>query len=209
VIILLVAGVGVVVLGALVLLLFPDRPGGKIAWHGFEVSSIGAGLPLIVVGLVAIAISGGGVIGGDGAGGASGGDSGDQTIAVLKCPDDLARSLLPQRVATVESGANAQIIAGPTMSKTELFGLRLTDGGKAVGAMTARFFPASGVFKVHSVVDADCQASHVESIAEPGQGPLASIPNYGEVRIDLLGRSYKLKLGGGGDIRVNFGPFVP
>jgi hypothetical protein len=31
--ILLVVGVGVVVLGALVLSLFPDRPGGKIAWQ--------------------------------------------------------------------------------------------------------------------------------------------------------------------------------
>ena len=57
--ILLVVGVGVVLLGALVLLLFPDRPGGRIAWQGAEVSSIGAGLPLIVVGIAAIAISGG------------------------------------------------------------------------------------------------------------------------------------------------------
>lgn len=87
--ILLVVGVGVVALGALVLLLFPDRPGGKIAWQGVEVSSIGAGLPLIVVGLAAIAIWSGGVIRGDG------GDSGDQTIAALRCPDDLARACQP------------------------------------------------------------------------------------------------------------------
>ena len=32
--VLLVIGVGVVALGAFVLLLFPDRPGGKIAWQG-------------------------------------------------------------------------------------------------------------------------------------------------------------------------------
>jgi hypothetical protein len=203
VMILLVVGVGVVVLGALVLLLFPDRPGGKIAWQGVEVSSIGAGLPLIVVGLAAIAIWSGGVIGGDG------GDSGDQTIATLKCPDDLTKSVPPQRVATVESGANAQIIAGPTMSKTEPFGLRLTDGGRTVGAMTARFVPASGVFKVQSFVDANCNVGQVQNLAQPGQSPLSAIPTWSDVRIDLLGRSYRFNLGSGGDIRVNFSPFVP
>jgi hypothetical protein len=206
---LLVAGVGVVVLGALVLLLFPDRPGGKIAWQGVEVSSIGAGLPLIVVGLAAIAISGGGIIGGDGEGGAPGTGSGDQTPAALKCPDDLTTSLPSQRVATVESGANAQIIAGATMSKTEWFGLRLTDGGKTVGAITARFVPASGLFTIQTFVDADCHAGHVESIAAPGSGPLSSVQNWTNVRVTLRGRSYTLNLGGGADLRVNFSPFAP
>jgi hypothetical protein len=201
--ILLVVGVGVVALGALVLLLFPDRPGGKIAWRGVEVSSIGAGLPLIVVGLAAIAIWSGGVIRGDG------GDSGDQTIAALRCPDDLAKSVSAQRIATVESGVNAQIVAGPTVSKTEPFGLRLTDGGETVGAMTVRLFPASGMFKVQSFVDANCQVGHVQSLAEPGQGALSEIPNWADVRIVLLGRSYRFNLGGGDEIRVNFSPFVP
>ena len=61
--ILAIVGVAIVVLGAFILLLFPDRPGGKIGWQGAEVSSIGAGLPLIVVGIAAIAIGGNGVIG--------------------------------------------------------------------------------------------------------------------------------------------------
>jgi hypothetical protein len=39
--------------GALVLLRFPERPGGTIAWKGLNVSSKGAGLPLIVLGVVA------------------------------------------------------------------------------------------------------------------------------------------------------------
>jgi hypothetical protein len=185
--ILLVAGVGVVVLGALVLLLLPERPGGKIAWQGVEVSSIGVGLPLIAVGLAAIAIWSGGVIGGDS------GDSGDQPIAALRCPDDLPKSVPPQRVATVESGVNAQTIAGPTVSKTEPFGLRLTDGGETVGAMTVRFLPASGVFKVQSFVDANCHVGRVQSLAQPGQGSLAEIPNWADVRIVL--RLYATKRG--------------
>lgn len=113
------------------------------------------------------------------------------------------------RVATVESGVNAQIVAGPTVSKTEPFGLRLTDGGETVGAMTVRFFPASGMFKVQSFVDANCQVGQVQSLAEPGRGSLSEIPNWADVRIVLLGRSYGFNLGGGDEIRVNFSPFVP
>lgn len=44
--VLLLAAVGVVLvgLGALILLRFPDRPGGSVRFLGMEVSSIGAGL---------------------------------------------------------------------------------------------------------------------------------------------------------------------
>ncbi len=74
--ILVIVGVAIVVLGAFILLLFPDRPGGRIAWQGAEVSSIGAGLPLIVVGIAAIAIGGNGVIGGGDDGGSLDGEGG-------------------------------------------------------------------------------------------------------------------------------------
>jgi hypothetical protein len=57
--VLVIAGIAVAVLGALILLVFPDPPGGTISWQGAQVSSVGAGLPLIVVGVVAIAFGGG------------------------------------------------------------------------------------------------------------------------------------------------------
>jgi hypothetical protein len=204
--VLLVVGVSVVALGALILLLFPDRPGGKIAWQGVEVSSIGAGLPLIVVGIVAIGIAGGGVIGGgDGGGRDVAGKA--QTTAVLKCPADLGASLPAERVADVESGAHDQIVIGPALSKTEPFGLRLTDGGETVGAITARFFPASGLFKIQSLVDADCHAAEAVSLA--GKGRVDAIANYNDVRIDFAGRSYVLDMGSDSDIRLSFTNFVP
>jgi hypothetical protein len=112
-------------------------------------------------------------------------------------------------VATVESGVNAQTIAGPTVPKTEPFGLRLTDGGETVGAMTVRFLPVSGMFEVQSFVDANCHAGQVRSLAEPGRGSLPEIRNWADVRIVLLDRSYRLNLGAGDEIRVNFSPFVP
>jgi hypothetical protein len=75
--------------------------------------------------------------------------------------------------------------------------------------MTVRFWPASGVFKVQSFVDANCHVGRVQSLAQPGQGSLAEIPNWADVRIVLLGRSYRFNLGGGDEIRVNFSPLVP
>lgn len=54
---LLVAALGVVLvaLGGLLLLLFPDRPGGDVSLLGLKVSSPAAGLPLIVLGTVLVA----------------------------------------------------------------------------------------------------------------------------------------------------------
>jgi hypothetical protein len=206
--ILLVVGVGVVVFGALVLLLIPDRPGGKIAWQGVEVSSIGAGLPLIVVGITAIAIARGGVVGGEDDGAGTGGngrnrDSGSQANPVLECsegPVDVPET----RIVDVPQGANAVIVAGPADSKTEPFALRFIDDNETVGALTARLLP-SQVFQVQSFVDADCQTKQIEG-NEPGGAALDLLPNHSNVRIpDLIGRTYILNLGyGGTDIRVNF-----
>lgn len=47
-------GAALVVFGAVVLLLFPDRPGGNIGFRGLNVSSTGAGLPLIVLGVALV-----------------------------------------------------------------------------------------------------------------------------------------------------------
>jgi hypothetical protein len=49
--ILTATGALLAVFGAVVLIKFPDRPGGRIAWRGLEISSTGAGLPMIVIGV--------------------------------------------------------------------------------------------------------------------------------------------------------------
>ena len=77
-----------------------------------------------------------------------------------------------------------------------------------MGALTFQFFPASGVFKVQSLVDAECRARQVANL-QPGLGPLDALPNYRDVRIDLMGTPYVLNLAGQSDIRVNFSRFVP
>jgi hypothetical protein len=54
---LLIVGIALLAFGALVLLRYPTRPGGKVAWRGFEVSSAGAGLPILALGVAAIVVS--------------------------------------------------------------------------------------------------------------------------------------------------------
>ncbi len=54
---LLISGIALAGFGVLVLLKFPDRPGGTIRLHRMEVSSAGAGLPLIVLGIAAMVFS--------------------------------------------------------------------------------------------------------------------------------------------------------
>jgi hypothetical protein len=53
---LVILGVGLIVLGALVLIRFPDRPGGTIRLAKLEVGSKRAGLQLIVLGAVLAAV---------------------------------------------------------------------------------------------------------------------------------------------------------
>lgn len=55
--VLLVIGIVLVIFGALVLVKFPDKAGGKITWLGVEISSTGAGLPLIVLGVVTMTLA--------------------------------------------------------------------------------------------------------------------------------------------------------
>jgi hypothetical protein len=62
-----VLGIAVVALGAVVLLFLPTRPGGTISLPGgVQASSVGAGLPLIVVGVVVVALGSGAFPGSDG-----------------------------------------------------------------------------------------------------------------------------------------------
>lgn len=56
-IVLIVVGVVLVGFGAFVLLRFPDRPGGNLTFRGVTVSSKGAGLPIIVLGLAAVVVA--------------------------------------------------------------------------------------------------------------------------------------------------------
>jgi hypothetical protein len=121
--ILVVVGIAVAVLGAFVLLRFPDRPGARIAWQGVEVSSVGAGLPLIVVGIAAIAIGGEGVGTGDSGDGdrtTTGGAAGGGCKQIF---DDVPNT----RRALIELGVDQRIVVGAAEPKDGPVALTLTE----------------------------------------------------------------------------------
>jgi hypothetical protein len=192
--ILVVVGIAVAVLGAFVLLRFPDRPGGRIAWQGLEVSSVGAGLPLIVVGIAAIAIGGAGV----GTGDSGDGDRTTTGAAGGGCKqifDDVPNT----RRALIELGVDQRIVVGAAEPKDGPVALTLTERERPVAYVRLDYLAQSESFRVDDVVDPDCDP------VDDYQGSKANadvLQTYDDLSIDVGGRRYVLNVNGGSDIRV-------
>ncbi len=54
---LLLVGIGLVIVGVITLVVFPNRPGGEVAGAGIKITSTGAGLPVIGLGVIAVMLS--------------------------------------------------------------------------------------------------------------------------------------------------------
>src|SRR5688572_10332921 len=115
-----------------------------------QVSSVGGGLPLIVVGVVAIAIASfRGPGGPDGASGPNGPgeDSPDSTTqeqaegGSAACFDQYFVNVPNDRIATLEEGAQDVDVIGPSQPKEGTVGIRLDVLGKPIGALRFQFFP--------------------------------------------------------------------
>lgn len=198
---LLIAGIALLVFGAFVLLKFPDRPGGKIAWHGVEVSSVGGGLPLIVLGVVAIAFASfrglGPIL--DGVG-----PPPPEQPTDVTCFDRYFSGIPKDRVATLEEGAQDIDVIGPSQPKEGTVGIRLDSLGNPVGALRFQFFARSGdVFKLETVVDAQCRETQEFSNVDRASDK-RTLQNFDTLRIQLGGRFYELRFGGGATIRLDF-----
>ena len=202
---LLVVGIAVAVFGGLVLLKFPERPGGRIAWHGFEVSSVGAGMPLMVVGVTAVAIAAvrGGTTGVPTSqmSGKSG-PAGSTATSGSSAGCSAFRGIPQARVRKVEEGANGLDVIGTDQSQSAPFVLKLTQNDKEIGGIRARWIASSSLFKIESVVDADCKPT--ESFSS-GSSNRHDLQNYGDLLLNLGSRHYDLNLGiAGGAIQVDY-----
>lgn len=194
-----IVGIGLLLFGATVLVVLPRRPGAKIAWHGFEISSTGAGLPLIFLGLiavlsttttvpVAIQLPGGAVPLQIGGGSAEG-----KARPLTACFAQALDAIPGDRVRQLEVGGRDAEVVGPQQSKQESFALQLADGGRPVGLVVFRFFSANELFKVEHVIDQECRpASHQN--ASRGGDPDA-LENWDSLRIELAGHVYELRPG--------------
>jgi hypothetical protein len=201
--ILLVVGIVLIAFGGVVLLLFPDRPGGRVAWQGFEVSSVGAGLPLIVVGLAAVAFvaTRGSNVGGPTPAVAS---RGDNSSVASGCLRQVFRGIPAARIARIEDGANDKVVARPDQGLSEPVGLRLTESGKTIGAIVANYVPANNIFKITAAVDAHCaELSDLKDLYRPSQNPRSPI-GWDMLSLQLAGHAYDFELGSSPSIEVTF-----
>lgn len=229
-IVLAAAGLGLLIFGGLVLLKFPDKPGGTIEarafGQGFHFSSIGAGLPIIVIGaglLIATAF----IPTSEEPGPPSIAPSPTDTTATSPtitptvgptppavptgpsvCPDRLLADVKKDRVQTMEVGATAQRVVREGQSKTELFGMRLTVDGQLVGAILLQYFPTSEIFKIRGVVDSKCgRVEDLRHVDDP-QADTWIMQNDDPIRIVLHNRAYRLTFHASDLDDVIYGQFV-
>jgi hypothetical protein len=191
--VLVMVGAVLVGFGALVLLKFPDRPGGRIAWHGFEVNSVGAGLPLIALGVVAIAIAGP-IQFSQASPGAPPADSTTESGSA---------AVTGGRTVTLEDGTRERDIVAIDEPKELPVRITFTQDGRPIGALTLLPFPEDGLFKVQDVVDARSRPVAEYSNSSRG-GPKNVLQNWDTLHLRLEERLYQLRVGGFDAVSVNF-----
>ena len=206
-----VMGAALIVFGAIVLMKFSDRPGGSIKALGAEVSSAGAGLPLIALGV--------GCIGWaathwpqsvpsrttEPAGVAT------SAAVVPATPRDtgcVAALLAPAagRVDTVEAGMQSVEVVGAHERLDLPFAIVLTDNGKPVGVIRARLYRANNasadLYKIEDAVDARCATVTTMVNSSRGGNPKELI-NWDTLRITFGAHKYDIRVGGEGNISVS------
>lgn len=222
--VLLVIGIVLVIFGALVLVKLPDKAGGKVSWLGVEISSTGAGLPLIVLGVVTMTLAA--TLSNDGSplpqarpsvpeqpaspGQAPSPNDSQAGSAGLRSPDgcfqDYFQGVPLDRVSVVEAGADNRPVIRADQPKSEPLGLQFNDNGAPLGGMRLTFFMTDNIFKIQSVVDAQCQPFdtflNLDKADQPKMIPL----NYSTLRLQFENGSYNLTLDGGETIKIRFVP---
>jgi hypothetical protein len=206
---LVLLGVVLIVFGAFVLLRYSDRPGATVKWLGAELSSNGAGLPLIMLGVGCIAFA---------AlrfppGGHSTRDS--TTVATSSSPvrkdgtciDEWLSGIPRDRIDTVEAGMRDLEVIGSHQPLEQPFVLLLTDNGKLIGALRVRLYRASNhssdLYKIEDAIDAQC--STIEDIRNASRGGNPrELVNWDNLGVTLGGKKYELTIGGEVSIGVNF-----
>lgn len=195
-VILLLLGAALVGFGALVLLKFPDRPGGKLAWRGFEVNSAGAGLPLIVLGVVTTVIAGSVQLSGKQ-------HESSAVSGVAPGTELVSPGVSADRIVTLEDGTYNRDIVQVDQAKDRPIGIKFTQDGRPLGALTLQPFPQDDLFKVRDVVDAQNHPVVEYSNASRG-GAKNVLQNWDNLHIRFGKRLYLLQVGGFDTIRVNF-----
>jgi hypothetical protein len=180
--------------------------GGGLKLTGIEIPLLTSVRRQVLLGALGIGLAAGvgiaGVVGtappGDGAGvrpslpGAPG------------CYGRLFRGIAQDRIASLEDGTRDRPVIRQDQPKDEPVGLAFTQNGHAIGALTLRFFPADGLFKIARVVDSRCgDIARFSNADRPGSAK-NTLQNWDTLRVQFGDHSYTARFGSEADIRVSF-----
>jgi hypothetical protein len=225
-ILLIALGIGLVVFGGFVLLRHADRPGGTLKWLGMEISSTGAGLPLVALGVLCIAFavlstpkgatqddrerrsSNDAVATSEPEGESSReGNLGGTAAGLTGCFTEFLSSVSGDRIARVEAGMRDVPVIGPDQALDRPFGVIFTDGADAIGAARMRLYPGpdygSDLYKIEAIVDGSCQPVEELANASRGGNP-RELQNWDTARMRFGERTYDMRIGGEGEIGILF-----
>jgi hypothetical protein len=217
-IVLIIVGMALIAFGAFVLVRHADRPGGSLKWLGLELSSTGAGLPVIALGIGCIVFAATLGRGGErtepqdpvtarvdqksGKGAAS-------STAVPQGCTNLDAFLAPlpaDRIGVVEAGMRNVHVIGAHQPLDQPFAIVFTDGGQRIGAARVRLFRAAArnqdLYRVEVVVDAACRVVTDVRNMTRGGNPRELI-NWDTARIRLGEHQYEVRVGGEGSVVVD------
>jgi hypothetical protein len=198
--VLVVVGIALVVFGAFLLLVFPDRPGGRIGWQGLEVNSVGAGLPIVALGVAAIAFGGVRSVSSTDANASAVADAGGTETAgpaAASCFDGAGR------VRTLEEGATDLLLVQPGETPGDPFWIAFTQNGDRIGGVRVRYFRDNALFKIERLVDASCRPIEpVENVTSGGDP--RTLQNWDVLRLGLAGALYDLRIGAEPDVELDY-----
>ncbi|MDB4890804.1 MAG: hypothetical protein JWL61_2659 [Gemmatimonadetes bacterium] len=198
---LLVIGVALGAFGALVLLKYSDSPGGSIKWLGAEVSSKGAGLPLIALGVACIVFAATRFPDRELA------QTAPPVLPVYaeKCVPGFFDGIPPDRIDTVEVGMRDVEIIGSHEKQDTPFVLILTEGGQRIGGLRLRLYGGntSPVYKIELAIDAGCADVTDMKNLSIGGNP-RELQNWNTLRVGLGVHHYNLRIGGVGNTNVGY-----
>jgi hypothetical protein len=203
-IVLAALGVALVALGVLILLRFPDRPGGNVSLMGLEVSSVGAGLPLVALGVLVtlVAFTQSGEDGPSSTSDESSSSGGGGAVVALlpkhlpACFADFfaADPAVPRdRRRPLPSEAQDIAVLRADEAKADEFALVFTDRQEVVGAAKLRYDVDAKQTSIDAVVDASCKPVSWISNVTPGPSP-DLVDQYTTLRLELGTRTYEWEL---------------
>lgn len=185
----IIIGLIITIVGIIVILKFPDRPGGTFRWGSIEISSKGAGLPIIVIGLACVIFF----------------TYNAPPIKILPgCIESESFVRDKNIIVNIEDGSHNQELVSADKLEGKILTIKLTENRKTIGFMNLDFYLNNQMFKIKSILDA--KGRPINGIINVTQGDNHDvIQNWDIIEMQIGETKYAIRLGyRAGKIMANY-----